>query len=164
MADRPVVSGGPGRNPGAAGLTADGRVVPPPAIDPDAWLDDTPLELVFAAGAWPRRQARASRRQLLETLASHGVTEQDYQLVEHARELVQEVNQRLARRGSALVYAVTLQVSPEPVHPPQRLEERPGDVPADQPATQCAVTAFSSRNVAHRPLSEVQAAPDLVPG
>lgn len=129
--------------------------------DSEAWLDSWPPELVFAIGAWPRRQQRASRQaraRLLDTLTEHGITADDYRLIEWARAIVHIVNGRLAERGSPTVYALGLHVASEPVHPPERLEDRPGGVAADEPPGQPAGAALRSLDVADVPLGEVQRA------
>lgn len=44
-------------------------------------------------------------------LADCGVTEADYELIEQARALVDEVNRNLAARGSMIVFCVSLLVT-----------------------------------------------------
>jgi hypothetical protein len=45
--------------------------------------------------------------QLLAALADVGVEPADYALIEQARELVDEVNERLRTRGSRMIYMIT---------------------------------------------------------
>ena len=44
---------------------------------------------------------------LMAALADHGVTPDDYRLIEKARRLVDQVNARLSARGATLAYTVT---------------------------------------------------------
>jgi hypothetical protein len=52
--------------------------------------------------------------QLLAALADVGVEPADYALIEQARELVDEVNERLRARGSRMIYMITF-CAPVPV-------------------------------------------------
>lgn len=61
-----------------------------------------------------RRQVKP---QLLAALADVGVEAADYALIEQARELVDEVNERLRARGSRMIYMITF-CAPVPVHQP----------------------------------------------
>ena len=45
--------------------------------------------------------------QLLAALADVGVEPDDYALIEQARTLVDEVNERLRRRGSGMIYMIS---------------------------------------------------------
>lgn len=61
------------------------------------------------AGAWMdmREFAQSARPELLAALAGVGVQPDDYELIEQARVLVDEVNARLRRRGSRMIYTIT---------------------------------------------------------
>ena len=48
------------------------------------------------------------KAQLLAVLAEVGVTPEDYGDVQRARRLVDQVNARLAARGAAVLYAITM--------------------------------------------------------
>jgi hypothetical protein len=48
-----------------------------------------------------------ARPKLLAALADVGVQPDDYALIEQARTLVDEVNTRLRRRGSRMIYTIT---------------------------------------------------------
>lgn len=61
------------------------------------------------------RAAGGSRARLLAALADVGVEPDDYELIEQAKALVDEVNGRLRSRHSAMLYSVTFcAVSPLP--------------------------------------------------
>jgi hypothetical protein len=53
-----------------------------------------------------REFAHASKPELLAALADVGVQPEDYALIERARGLVDEVNARLRRRGSRMIYTI----------------------------------------------------------
>jgi hypothetical protein len=54
-----------------------------------------------------RESALPAKPQLLAALADVGVQPDDYALIEQARALVDEVNARLRRRGSRMIYTIT---------------------------------------------------------
>jgi hypothetical protein len=54
-----------------------------------------------------REIARSAKPRLLAALADVGVQPDDYALIEQARALVDEVNARLQRRGSRMIYTIT---------------------------------------------------------
>jgi phage-related protein len=61
------------------------------------------------AEAWMdmREIAQSARPELLAALAGVGVQPDDFELIEQARSLVDEVNARLRRRGSRMIYTIT---------------------------------------------------------
>jgi hypothetical protein len=54
-----------------------------------------------------RKFAVSAKPKLLAALADVGVQPDDYALIEQARALVDEVNARLHRRGSRMIYTIT---------------------------------------------------------
>jgi hypothetical protein len=62
-----------------------------------------------SAEAWMdmRDIAQSARPELLAALAGVGVQPDDFELIEQARSLVDEVNARLRRRGSHMIYTIT---------------------------------------------------------
>ena len=66
-----------------------------------------PGEVTAEAGMDMRDIAQSARRELLAALAGVGVQPDDYELIEQARSLVDEVNARLRRRGSRMIYTIT---------------------------------------------------------
>jgi hypothetical protein len=60
-----------------------------------------------------------ARPKLLAALADVGVQPDDYELIERARGLVDEVNARLQRRGSRMIYTITFCHAP-PLPEPER--------------------------------------------
>jgi phage-related protein len=65
----------------------------PGEVTAEAWLD-------------MREFAQSARPELLAALADVGVQPDDYELIEQARSLVDEVNARLRRRGSRMIYTI----------------------------------------------------------
>jgi phage-related protein len=66
----------------------------PTAPTAEAWMD-------------MREFAQSVKPELLAALADVGVQPDDYALIEQARALVDEVNARLQRRGSRMIYTIT---------------------------------------------------------
>jgi phage-related protein len=66
----------------------------PGEVTAEAWMD-------------MREFAQPARPELLAALAGVGVQPDDYELIEQARSLVDEVNARLRRRGSRMIYTIT---------------------------------------------------------
>jgi hypothetical protein len=63
----------------------------------DAWIHS------YSSGL----MTRPANPQLLAALADVGVQPDDYELIEQARALVDEVNARLRTRGSRMIYMIT---------------------------------------------------------
>jgi hypothetical protein len=74
-----------------------------------------------------RRQVKP---QLLAALADVGVQPADYALIEQARELVDEVNERLHARGSRMIYMITF-CAPVPADQPDATASVLGVVASD---------------------------------
>jgi hypothetical protein len=66
----------------------------PDEVTAEAWMDMREFE-------------HSARPELLAALAGVGVQPDDYELIEQARSLVDEVNARLRRRGSGMIYTIT---------------------------------------------------------
>ena len=60
-----------------------------------------------------------SRARLLAALADVGVEPDDYELIEQAKALVDEVNRRLRSRHSEMLYSVTF-CAVGPLRPPEK--------------------------------------------
>jgi hypothetical protein len=54
-----------------------------------------------------REFPQSAKPELLAALAGVGVLPDDYELIEQARAIVDEVNARLRRRGSRMIYTIT---------------------------------------------------------